>query len=53
MINNINKYDKNEKGLRGVIKKFVDCIYKNKTPKDTSMKIEHFLNIIFLGYITS
>ena len=27
------------KYLRGVIKKFVDCLYKIKTPQDKSMKI--------------
>ena len=32
-------YIKNTKNIRGVIKKFVDCLYKIKTPKDKSMKI--------------
>ena len=37
--------------LRGVIKKYVDCIYKIENPYGTSINNEPFLNIIYFEAI--
>ena len=38
-----NSFSRGDMIIRGVIEKFVDCLYKIKTPYDTSVKFQTFL----------